>query len=718
MAGEIKTTIGWLEMVNYTANPTDGDSNLRGLAFVAGSLKYWNGTTFVAVGGSGGASTWDELYDNDKTLTIDDTTLTFQVTKAGINGLTLAGNATASGAILAFSNSGSGNDVTGTSSTWSVTKAGAATFASVIAESITAAANLAIDATGTGTITIGGTSTGAVTIGPALTATASVTITGGADSNVFTITAGDMLMSNGKIAVTNDDTDAILTATANSVTTGNVILVTANGVTSGTILNLVTTSAGFSGGSFIACNDGGVRMSVGVDGATKIATAVNSTKALEITGIQTSENLVTLTSSGVTADDKAIILINSSGNSASGSNQIRIAPSGTPVDGSIGIEFVGSGKLMQAMYIDGDSVDNSVVVINGGGALASGKSVLQVTADGEPAAGAIFTQFDFSGATMTNNPIGVQIKTAGSTGASLDIVSTAATATGVVTITNNSLTTGTGLLVTSSGTMTTTGELVSLVGNSATTCTGLLRISGTGLTDGFAIQVTGGGANATASGGVVDIVAGAAIAGSALRVTTTGVYTGTTGVVDINASSATTGTIVDINAAGLTSGSALQISATEATLTTGLYIQCYDGAANDFTVAKYGATTIAGNAATNVFTINAGNEVITAGNLILTAGTIIETAQAISNANTAISVTHGVTKIANDGASTHAMADGVEGQRKTIVCTVYAGDAVITPSNLANGTTITLNAVNDACDMIFLGTEWFVVNLYGTAAVA
>jgi hypothetical protein len=29
-----------------------------------------------------------------------------------------------------------------------------------------------------------------------------------------------------------------------------------------------------------------------------------------------------------------------------------------------------------------------------------------------------------------------------------------------------------------------------------------------------------------------------------------------------------------------------------------------------------------------------------------------------------------------------------------------------------------LNAVNDACDLIFLGTEWFVTNLYGTAAVA
>lgn len=94
------------------------------------------------------------------------------------------------------------------------------------------------------------------------------------------------------------------------------------------------------------------------------------------------------------------------------------------------------------------------------------------------------------------------------------------------------------------------------------------------------------------------------------------------------------------------------------------------------------------------------------------------TPQSIVNANTAIDIIHGVTTIANDGASTHTLADGTVGQRKTIVCTVYVGDAVITPDNLANGTTITLNAVGDACDIVFLGTEWWVTNLYGTAALA
>ncbi|MCK9578704.1 hypothetical protein M0R01_04440 [bacterium] len=409
----VKSSIGWLELVNYSANPTDTDANRRGLAFVSGSLKYWNGSSWVSVSSAGGVSTWDDLYDLDKTLSIDDGTFTIQLLAGESSvALTLAAQATATGALLAFSNSGTGNDVTGTSSTWSVTSAGAGTFASLIAESLTAAANLTIDATGTGTIIIGGTSTGAVTIGPALTATASITITGTADTDCLTVTAGDVVISNGKITLTNDDTDAALTVVAAAVTTGNVILITANGVTSGNMINLVTTASGFSGGTFLTCNDGSVRFSVGVDGATLIASGVNSTKALEITGIQTSENVITVTSSGVTADNKAILLINSSGNSAAGSNQIRIAPSGTPVETSVGIEFVGASKLMQAMVLDGDSVDNSVAVINGGGALASTKAVLEVTADGEIAAGGTVARFGFSG-TDTNTPSVVYSTTSG-----------------------------------------------------------------------------------------------------------------------------------------------------------------------------------------------------------------------------------------------------------------------------------------------------------------
>lgn len=211
--------------------------------------------------------------------------------------------------------------------------------------------------------------------------------------------------------------------------------------------------------------------------------------------------------------------------------------------------------------------------------------------------------------------------------------------------------------------------------------------------------------------------------------------------------------VVSITANGITDGSVLYLNSSAAGITTGNYINCYNGAATVFEVGLYGATTILGNAATEVFTITAGhakltsgnltltsgnvvltsgnltltsgniamdsgNITVTAGNITMTAGTIINTPQAIVNANTAISVTHGVTTIANNAPSTHTMADGTVGQHKWIFCTVYTGDAVITPDNLANGTTVTFNAVGDGCEMIFTGTEWWVVNLYGTAALA
>lgn len=330
--------------------------------------------------------------------------------------------------------------------------------------------------------------------------------------------------------------------------------------------------------------------------------------------------------------------------------------------------------------------------------------------------------------------------------ASFTVTNNTATSNSVFVLAGSGVFTGTTTTafatITASGL--TTGSLLYLA-TAALTTGKVINISATAATDGILINATGGGANMTATGGIATFAMGAATAGAGLRITTTGVYSGA-GLLQISATSATTGVLASIDGSGLTSGTGLKISATEATLTTGKYIDCYDGGASDFTVSKYGAVVIAGNAATNVLTITAGhavltsgnlvltsgnatltsgnllltsgNATLTAGNLILTAGTVIETAQAILNANTAISVTHGVTKIANNGVSSHTLADGVEGQRKTIICTVYAGDAVITPANLANGTTITLNAAGDGCTLVFLGTEWFVETLYGTAALA
>jgi hypothetical protein len=90
---------------------------------------------------------------------------------------------------------------------------------------------------------------------------------------------------------------------------------------------------------------------------------------------------------------------------------------------------------------------------------------------------------------------------------------------------------------------------------------------------------------------------------------------------------ATTGTTIGVTANAMTSGDGVSYTNSGAALTgsayaayvtdgagfTGYYFRGYDGAADDFSVKRYGATTIAGNAATNVLTVTAGDVQIDAG---------------------------------------------------------------------------------------------------------
>lgn len=110
--------------------------------------------------------------------------------------------------------------------------------------------------------------------------------------------------------------------------------------------------------------------------------AISVTNAGDTTAILTLDN-----SSGNIADDNGILTIDAGGNSASGSNMIRLAPTGTPLEGSIGLEFVGAGKVMQALNIDGDAVTNPLCLINSGGNIADNMGALKVTADGTIANG-------------------------------------------------------------------------------------------------------------------------------------------------------------------------------------------------------------------------------------------------------------------------------------------------------------------------------------------
>ena len=79
---------------------------------------------------------------------------------------------------------------------------------------------------------------------------------------------------------------------------------------------------------------------------------------------------------------------------------------------------------------------------------------------------------------------------------------------------------------------------------------------------------------------------------------------------------------------------------------------------------------------------------------------------------TAIDVTSAVTEV-NATSATHAgaLADGVAGQIKMILNTSTGGtnNVVITPSNLAGGTTITLNAPGETVTCMFKNSNWNIL---------
>lgn len=121
------------------------------------------------------------------------------------------------------------------------------------------------------------------------------------------------------------------------------------------------------------------------------------------------------------------------------------------------------------------------------------------------------------------------------------------------------------------------------------------------------------------------------------------------------------------------------------------------------TAGTLSATTLAATTAT-VTTVNAGI-------VVGTVDTVTDTG--------AISVASAITNIIVTGAGTKpvTLADGTAGQFKTIVATaVTTGVSRVTPTNLANGTTITFTAANAYTKLVFVGTQWYVIG--GDATVA
>lgn len=104
-------------------------------------------------------------------------------------------------------------------------------------------------------------------------------------------------------------------------------------------------------------------------------------------------------------------------------------------------------------------------------------------------------------------------------------------------------------------------------------------------------------------------------------------------------------------------------------------------------------------------------------------GAIIHSEITTSSGPAAVAITGGVHEVTTTGGGdAMTLANGTAGQRLSVIYVAEGagGDtAVITPTTLAGGATITLNALGDSCDLVYSSTGgWYVLGLGGTAAVA
>jgi len=124
-----------------------------------------------------------------------------------------------------------------------------------------------------------------------------------------------------------------------------------------------------------------------------------------------------------------------------------------------------------------------------------------------------------------------------------------------------------------------------------------------------------------------------------------------------------------------------------------------DSLSDDYTtIVRYRVSAVTAGAAT---LIAGGNTTYSEGGL-----------QSLSGAG-AVNVTTGTTLWTTTGANAGTLADGVAGQRKIVKVVVDGGAGTLTPTNFGDNATMTFTEVNDVVELIFDGTDWWVVSNSG-----
>ena len=221
--------------------------------------------------------------------------------------ITLDANITAPA--LTISQSGSGGDILGTASTWSVSKAGVGVFTKLdLLDNEPIEFGTGNDATiqwNGSLLNVAGATDfdDAVTTQGTLTVGTTFVVTGGAGSDAITLTAGDVQISDGSLNVVDGDTGNTVTVTNNthstgSATTGGVVEFQSTSLTTGALLNLELTEATLNGGQYLRAYD--------VTGTEDVFT-LGEDGAIVIKGNAAGTNSITITAGDITLTSGHIV---------------------------------------------------------------------------------------------------------------------------------------------------------------------------------------------------------------------------------------------------------------------------------------------------------------------------------------------------------------------------------------------------------------------------
>jgi len=548
---------GILRFDDVASAPTSATGEY--ILYMSGGVLYFdNGSSAVALGAGGGSvGSLDGAYDGGRTITVNQGAVTLNGVNEDTAVLALTGDGDSAGALLTFSQSGSGLDVLGSGSTWQITKAGVITATGLtMLDSEVITLGTGSDATiqwdgsklaVTGVVDFAGN----ITVASAVT----LTMTGAGGSTIITLTAGDVVLSDSSLSITDADNAETVTIINNTATTigasasAGVVQIESTSLTTGALLNLQLTEGTLNGGWYIRAWDataGAAVFSVGEDGEINITGTAAGTDALTITAgdiLLTSGHLdmtvgdMTLADGSLSitdADNAASLTVTN--NTATSASAVVLAGSGV---------FTGN-TTSSWMTITPSGLTTGTGVYGVFAELTTGKGVHLATDATQTTGSTLYVQNTGADSAITSGTI-----------ASFDLTSTAITSTvnkiGAVLSVTSSRTTTTGAvaddfdlmsivrtsIINGAGSMSSTGSVL-YIENAVTNTSGTVTDTANGLEVVMDSLGTGTGVKVThsATGGSAIAVTSASTSVSSVLITGTGVIADNKGVLEVIGSGA------------------------------------------------------------------------------------------------------------------------------------------------------------------------------------